>query len=274
MSTSSASVSISEEELTSDQRVFVDDLLAWMESSTAVRACTQISIDRATALRFLRGTKWRPLKAKTKLEKLCALYDRLGDCSLERVAPFLACGAQILRLGAVDRKGRQILYVIVEVVDVQRDTTTSDRARAAMYLYNRILEDRQFQENGVIVVLDLKGAAYSMNRKAQKETDEVLQTLPCRFGGAFIVHPPWWFAAVFKVLKMITSSRLIERVNVISDASELEPHIDKSALLTRLGGTLEIDPRQWLLDEFAHKKLTPPKWLVDGAAPPPAEPEF
>lgn len=271
----SSTASFSEDDdLTADQQMFVSDLLAWMETSTAVRACTQIPLTRATALKFLRGTKWRPLKAKDKLEKLCALFDRLGDCSLERVAPFLACGAQTLRMGATDRKGRQILYVVVEVVDVQRDTTTSDRARAAMYLYNRILEEKQFQENGVIVVLDLKGAAYSMNRKAQKETDEVLQTLPCRFGGAFIVHPPWWFAAVFKVLKMITSSRLIERVNVISDASELEPHIAKENLLTRLGGTLEINARQWLLDEFAAKKLVPPKWLVDGSAPPPVEAEF
>jgi hypothetical protein len=262
--------------LTPEQLQQVNELLQWMASATdavPVRTCSQISCDGSTAVMFLRGTKWRMAKAQTKLIKVAGLYEKLGDCSLERVAPFIGWGAQILPMFKTDKSGRQLFYVVPEYINVAHDEQTCDRARAAMYMYLCILEEREFQEKGVSVVLDLKGASFSMNRRAQQQTDEVTMALPCRFGGAYILSPPWWFSALFKVIKAISSSRLIERVQVLGDPALLQTYVDKQNILKRLGGDVEFDVREWLKQEFVDQDLQMPQWLIDGTAPPVPPPE-
>jgi hypothetical protein len=205
-------------------------------------------------------------KAKQKFIAYVALKEKWGDCNLERVAPFLATQAQLLPPFATDNDGRQLMFVVAENLDRDIDVDHM-RALAADYLFSLFLQQPQFQQHGNALVLDLGGASFMTNRAAQHDMNELMQATPCRLGQGSIVHPPWWFSLVFRVVASILPAKIVGRIAVRSE-QQLAELIPKAHLLKRLGGDLEFDGRAWLKHRFDVERKPLPAWLANDAAPP------
>lgn len=142
------------------------------------------------------------------------------------------------------------------------------RAKAADYMFNLFLQYPQFQEQGNVLVLDLKNASMMMsNRQAQNEMNRLIQATPCRLGSGSIMHPPWFFSILFKIVSSILPAKIIGRIKVRSE-SELHEIIPKENLLPRLGGDLQFDHRAWLKRRFEIEKKAIPDWLANDLPPP------
>lgn len=177
--------------------------------------------------------------AQYKYAKYCELRDLYGDCSLERVAPVLGMGTIHCDPRARDNEGHAILFVVTENLIPALDRGRQ-RVRAMTFLMELVLEDPQVQEKGFVSVLDFANTPFSMNnqvsqqpfppspvssfshyviKKAQKDLNELFDALPSRFAAGHICNPPYWFSIAFRIVKAITSSKLIARVTMLSRPS-------------------------------------------------------
>ena len=97
----------------------IESFYRWIAADDAPK-CAHLQCDRRTALMFVRGCKWNEDKGRRKYEKYVEVRNRFGDCSLERIAPFLATGVHVMPPGAEDSNGCQMMFVTVKMMDRNR----------------------------------------------------------------------------------------------------------------------------------------------------------
>lgn len=256
--------------LTDEQLAAIESFHGWLLSDAAPLS-QWVPRDRFTAIKFLRGCKFARDKAEKKYARFVQIRDGFGDCSLDRVAPFLATNAHSMPPGAVDNNGCGMMYVNVASLNKEHDFGTRNRCRSMIYLIDKVLAERRFQEAGLSLCIDFKDAPFSLNRSAQNDTHEIIAALPCRLGAGFIVDAPWFFNILLAIAAKFTSQKLIGRVSLRSRA-EMRSVVPAAHLLRSLGGTLDFDPFVWLANEYAEHGRTPPLWILRrGPIPPPDE---
>ncbi len=256
--------------LSDEQLAAIEAFHGWLASDAAPQSAW-VPRDRFTAIKFLRGCKFVRDKAEKKYARFVRIRDGFGDCSLDRVAPFLATNAHSMPPGAVDNNGCGMMYVNVASLNKEHDFGTRNRCRSMIYLVDKVLAERRFQEAGLSLCIDFKDAPFSLNRSAQNDTHEIIAALPCRLGAGFIVDAPWFFNILLAIAAKFTSQKLIARVSLRSRA-EMRSVVPPQHLLRSLGGTLDFDPFVWLASEYAEHGRTPPLWILRrGPIPPPED---
>jgi hypothetical protein len=254
---------------TEEQLQEVESFQLWLNSDAAPRS-QWVGRDRFVAIKFLRGCKFARDKAEKKYSKWVALRDVFGDCSLDRVAPFLATDAHSMPPDAVDNNGCGMMYVNVASMNKDHDFKTRNRARSLIYLFDKVLAQRRFQESGLSLCIDFKDAPFMLNRQAQSDTHHIIEALPCRLGSGFIVDAPWFFNILLSVASKFTAQKLLSRV-VLRSRAEMATLVPRQHLLKQLGGALDFDPFEWLVDEYTAAGRQPPLWVLNGGPIPPPE---
>lgn len=254
---------------TEEQLALVESFQLWLNSDAAPRS-EWVARDRFVAIKFLRGCKFDRSKAEKKYAKWVALRHVFGDCSLDRVAPFLATDAHSMPPDAVDNNGCGMMYVNVASMNKDHDFKTRNRARSLIYLFDKVLAQRRFQESGLSLCIDFKDAPFMLNRQAQSDTHHIIEALPCRLGSGFIVDAPWFFNILLSVASKFTAQKLLSRV-VLRSRAEMASLVPAQHLLKQLGGTLDFDPFEWLVDEYTAAGRQPPLWVLNGGPIPPPE---
>lgn len=254
-----------------EQLAQVESFHAWIQSDAAPRSAW-VPRDRFVAIKFLRGCKFVRDKAEKKYAKFVAVRDVFGDCSLDRVAPFLATDAHSMPPDAVDNNGCGMMFVNVASMNRDHDFKTRNRARSLIYLFDKVLAQRRFQESGLSLCIDFKDAPFMINRQAQTDTHHIIDALPCRLGAGYMVDAPWFFNILVSIASKFTAQKLLARV-VLRSRAEMRSLVPPQHLLKSLGGTLDFDPFEWLVDEYAAAGRQPPLWVLNGGPIPPPEEE-
>jgi hypothetical protein len=256
--------------LSDEQLGEIESFRDWIASPAAPQS-EWVPRDRFSAVKWLRGCKWQRQKAEKKFARYVAIRHKFGDCSLDRVAPFLATNAHSMPPNAVDVNGCGMMFVTVANVNKDHDFKTRNRCRSMIYLLDKVLASRRFQEDGLSLCIDFKDAPFSLNRSAQLDTHEIIAALPCRLGTGMIVDAPWFFSILLGIASKFTSAKLISRV-ALRSRDEMPSLVPREHLLRSLGGTLDFDPFVWLADEYAEQGRTPPLWVMRrGPVPPPED---
>jgi hypothetical protein len=245
-----------------EQLAMVESFHAWLQSDAAPQS-QWVPRDRFVAMKFVRGCKFVRDKAEKKYAKFVAVRDVFGDCSLDRVAPFLATDAHSMPPDAVDNNGCGMMYVNVASLNKDHDFKTRNRARSLIYLFDKVLAQRRFQESGLSLCIDFKDAPFVINRQAQTDTHHIIDALPCRLGAGYMVDAPWFFNILISIASKFTAQKLLARV-VLRSRAEMRALVPQQHLLKALGGTLDFDPFEWLVDEYAAVGRQPPLWVLNG----------
>lgn len=211
------------------------------DTSTEPIAHPLLPCSKATALKFMRSTKWRPEKAQKKYRDLCALLrDHLSKVEWEDVDTYIRSGAVAVPPGARDKGGRQMVIIRAKLLDKKLDEKPWVRA-ATNYYTNVATADAQTDCEGYVGILDLQDSPMNRSTQAQKEGQVLTEAYPSRVGGFNVVDPPAWIRVVFKFFKKIFPAKQIKRVDFCT-RDELYAKMDSEFLPEELGGTLKYDP--------------------------------
>ncbi|XP_037567543.1 alpha-tocopherol transfer protein-like isoform X1 [Dermacentor silvarum] len=103
----------------------------------------------------------------------------------------------------------------------------------------------QFQVEGVVVVLDLKGLgpyhfAHYTPSNMKKVFSLVQDCFPLRMKGVYIINSPWIFQFFFAIAKRFMKAKLVRRTHFIgNDLEKLKSLVPDDVIPEELGGTNE-----------------------------------
>ena len=133
--------------------------------------------------------------------------------------------------------------------------TRESMLRGFWYVMHVVLEDETTQKKGFIYLGYPKHFRMSqvdislMKRNVQSFQD----CIPVRLSAVHMIHPPYFFAFVWSLLKWVMKSRTRKRVNMcvgsdehICERLEREYNMSKDVLPSEIGGHVVLAHEAWL----------------------------
>lgn len=200
------------------------------------------------------------------LQRLCVLDDTIQK-ALRDAFPGV--------LKSRDRRGRKVLVFFASNWDYTQYSLLTVY-RAMLLTLEKLLEDKQNQANGFVVIVDwtnftLKQSAH-LNPKILKMMIEGLQdSFPVRFKQIHFIGQPWFVEASLAVIKPFLNSKTRERIKLHgSNLSTLHEMIARDILPPELGGEgPNLNPLTWyhVLLESSQISAPPPHYCITQTIP-------
>ncbi|XP_045458794.1 alpha-tocopherol transfer protein-like [Melitaea cinxia] len=198
-------------------------------------------------LKFLRPAKFY---AKSAFERIQAYYkfrlshqDYCQDLFPSNVR--VAFDHSIISiLSPRDENGRRIMFVESGEKWNPRDVPLRDVFRGVQLGLESAMVEPRTQVCGVVVILDMKGLSFTHIMQftpsfAKMVVDWIQDCIPIRLKGVHIVNQPYIFNMLFAIFKPFLRQKLRSRIFFHgTDKKSLLKHINKEALMMRLGGCL------------------------------------
>ena len=154
-----------------------------------------------------------------------------------------------------DGTGRCNIYVDPSVLEGHR-YKDENMVRAAWYTLHAALEIESTQQKGIVFVVYLKDTCVRhFDRSLVKLlANSIRGVLPVRVSAIHIFHAPYLFEVLFDVVSVLLGDRLTKRLKMYSGEDEvihdqlIDFGIFPSRLPVELGGTLELDQDQWIVE--------------------------
>lgn len=127
-------------------------------------------------------------------------------------------GYAVYAPGVSDVLGRCVLVVHPGRLD-HKAYPRESMVRACWFVLHKILESEEFQRRGVrILVLADEGTYAEYDSKLERMLLDSLQaTLPLRIGAVDVLNPPWFFSAIFAVLRLFMADKVYQRIKIHSE---------------------------------------------------------
>ncbi|XP_046675261.1 alpha-tocopherol transfer protein-like isoform X2 [Homalodisca vitripennis] len=246
-----------------------------------LHACT----DDAFLLRFLRARKFNTTKAfaliqryyqmklecpdlfrtprpseKThvlEMQAQCVLDDR--DHNGSRVYIFrvgqiksLTTLAAIKKTGGMAHPNTSSAVHGTEKCDTSR-ITVEDVFSTNVLALEHVVREPETQVAGITVIVDMTGFGLQQHAKflspyyARRTVDVIQETFPLRFKGFHVINQPFYFDAVFAVLKPFLKEKIRQRIYLHGkDLNSLHSYVDANILPAEYGGLQgELDNTRW-----------------------------
>uniref|UniRef100_A0A1B6M4B2 CRAL-TRIO domain-containing protein n=1 Tax=Graphocephala atropunctata TaxID=36148 RepID=A0A1B6M4B2_9HEMI len=142
--------------------------------------------------------------------------------------------------------------------------TVEDVFSTNVLALEHIVREPESQVAGITVIVDMTGFGLQQHAKflspyyARRTVDVIQETFPLRFKGFHVINQPFYFDAVFAVLKPFLKEKIRQRIYLHGkDLSSLHSYVDANILPAEYGGIQgELDNMGWrqkllqLEDEF------------------------
>ncbi|XP_039279354.1 alpha-tocopherol transfer protein isoform X2 [Nilaparvata lugens] len=222
--------------------------------------------DDAFLLRFLRAKKFDVPKAFFTLQRYYQMkYESPELFKVPRPSKklhILDMQCQNM-LEQRDNNGSRVYIFRVEKCDVSQVTVEDVFCTNVMALEMAVREP-ETQVAGITAIVDMNGFGLHQHAKflspyyAKRTVDVVQETFPLRFKGFHVVNQPFYFDAIYSVLKPFLKEKIRKRIYLHGkDLKSLHNHVNKSILPLEFGGNEPFDNSHWkrallnLEDEFS-----------------------
>ncbi|XP_022105240.1 tyrosine-protein phosphatase non-receptor type 9-like isoform X2 [Acanthaster planci] len=119
--------------------------------------------------------------------------------------------------------------------------------QAVVFQLDHALSDNNTQRNGLTCIYNMTESSFAnfdMNL-SKKLLSMLREGYPARLKRVYVVTPPLWFKAMYKLLAPLLKEKIKERVTLVS-AERLCRYIPAMALPRELGGSAEVKHLDWL----------------------------
>eukprot|EP01126_Amoeba_proteus_P011446 TRINITY_DN14619_c0_g1_i14.p1 TRINITY_DN14619_c0_g1~~TRINITY_DN14619_c0_g1_i14.p1 ORF type:complete len:201 (-),score=29.54 TRINITY_DN14619_c0_g1_i14:105-707(-) len=101
--------------------------------------------------------------------------------------------------------------------------------------------------NGIMMIADLENMGWeNIDLTLQSRmSSALLDNFPMRTCKILILNPPWILNAFLDALRLVIKKKVMDRVYVLQDKSELLVHVSKENLHSRWGGDLHYEMPDW-----------------------------
>eukprot|EP00934_Nitzschia_sp_Nitz4_P005762 Nitzschia sp. Nitz4//scaffold226_size53432//13656//14459//NITZ4_006694-RA/size53432-processed-gene-0.15-mRNA-1//1//CDS//3329542730//5752//frame0 len=169
------------------------------------------------------------------------------DAELERL---LKCEVVVAPPQSKTRIGGPVIVGRLRNNDMTDGRTTRDVCRSLFYTLDRVLENPLAQSHGVTIVHDLRGFDRSKNVHLdipRTLLGGIIGHFPIKIRNIYLMDAPWGFKALFSfVSTMLFPRKLKERCHFVDDKGDVYKDVEKSMLLTELGGEVQFDVSEWI----------------------------
>ncbi|XP_075214787.1 alpha-tocopherol transfer protein-like [Lycorma delicatula] len=241
------------------------------ESLAAIRKLLEAEIglnaknDDAFLLRFLRAKKFDVSKAFSMLQRYYQM--KAESPELFRV-PLPSKKLHILEMQCQTMlperasNGSRVYIFRVDKCNISKVTVDDVFCTNVMAL-ELVVREPETQVAGLTAVVDMNGFGLQQHAKflspyyAKRTVDVIQETFPLRFKGFHVVNQPFYFDAIFAVLKPFLKEKIRRRIYLHGkDLNSLHNFINKDILPLEYGGVEPFDNSRWrrallnLEDEF------------------------
>ncbi|XP_068084830.1 clavesin-2-like [Anabrus simplex] len=229
----------------------------------AAEANLHVRTDDAFLLRFLRARKFNCTKAFHMLQRYYVM--KLRSPELFKV-PRPSEKSYILEMQVQnmledrDSYGRRVYIFRVEKCDAAA-VSIEDIFRTNVMALEHIVEEPETQIAGLTVIVDMNGfglqhAKFLSPYYARRTVEVIQETFPLRFKGFHVINQPFYFDAVFAVLKPFLKEKIRRRIYFHGrDLSSLHAFIKPDILPAEYGGTKpSFDNKKWRLSLLANEQ--------------------
>lgn len=208
--------------------------------------------DDSFCLRYLRVQKFKADKAA---KRYASYWKKRRELFQDNEISFhhpeakktMDLGVMAIPEGQTDRWGRQIIVMRSARVDYN-----ILNEKSLLYLFwvftDFLLNKEEIQKHGVVAIQNMENVARAnLNQKAVRHVLDSLQNcVPIRLGGVYVCHQPFFFTAVFKVLRLFMKEKLRRRFHLMgSDRSKLTQFIEPKNIPKDLDGESDFDIDAW-----------------------------
>ncbi|XP_041464328.1 tyrosine-protein phosphatase non-receptor type 9-like isoform X2 [Lytechinus variegatus] len=136
-------------------------------------------------------------------------------------------------------------------------TPTQAVLQAAVFQLDQALSSYETQRNGLTWIYNMTGSSFTnFDLNMSKKLLGMLRDgYPARLKRIYVVTPPLWFKAMYKILTPLLKEKIKERVTLVS-AERLCRYLPATSLPKDLGGTADVKHLDWLnscLDQNSDK---------------------
>lgn len=129
--------------------------------------------------------------------------------------------------------------------------------QAVVFQLDQALSSYETQRNGLTCIYNMTGSSFAnFDLNLSKKLLGMLRDgYPARLKRVYVVTPPLWFKAMYKILTPLLKEKIKERVTLVS-AERLCRYLPATSLPKDLGGSAEIKHLDWLnscLDQSSDK---------------------
>jgi hypothetical protein len=201
------------------------------------------------SLACLRARRYRLRRAIDLLENYSQLRAELRQERelAEKVSGLLSAGILTFLGGdKPDVRGRGIIMISLAKHDPKVYS-----ARVFLHSLHSIVEhairtEPRFQVTGFVLINNMTGASMANfdTRIPREISGSISSRLPLRYTNLFIVNPPMFFAAVFRVVSVFLNSKMrarMRQLRVSENDNPLLEFIPEAHLVSQLGGGNEVD---------------------------------
>ncbi|KAK3922438.1 Alpha-tocopherol transfer protein-like, partial [Frankliniella fusca] len=200
--------------------------------------------DDAFLIRFLRARKFNVAKAHKTVQRYYQMKRKHPNLcrasSVERLGGIMAAELHGVLQGR-DQAGCRVLAVKIDNYDGSLHTV-DDFFRLNVIALEQMVRDPETQVSGINVIVDLGGFGIQHTSFLApyyvKNTTEVIQeSFPLRFKGFHVVNQPFYFGALFAIIKPFLKEKMKRRVTLYGTRfADLQKTIPASMLPAQYGG--------------------------------------
>ena len=240
---------------------------AGVKSSWKLPPCAPVWTDPALdgeLLMFLRCELFNAKAAAKRYTKYwrrrATLFGERATCDLTSREALLDSDVVALRKGYAvmlpgvrDPMGRVVVVVRPGRLD-HKAYPRESMVRACWFVLHKILKEVQGQRRGVcILVVGHEGTYAEYDSQLERALLDSLQaTLPLRIGAVDICNPPWFFSAIFAVLRLFMADKVYQRIRIHAEtnAEKLilllrKRGLERDMVPTELNGDYEVHWDKW-----------------------------
>ncbi|XP_021922038.1 clavesin-2-like isoform X1 [Zootermopsis nevadensis] len=221
-----------------------------------------VRTDDAFLLRFLRARKFNCAEAFRMLQRYYIMKLR---CPELFKTPRPSEKQHILEMQAQnmledrDSNGRRVYIFRVEKCDAA-NVSIEDIFRTNLLALEHIVQEPETQIAGLAVIVDMNGFGFQHAKflspyYARRTVDVIQETFPLRFKGFHVINQPFYFDAVFAVLKPFLKEKIRRRIYLHGrDLISLHAFISPEILPAEYGGRKpSFDNKGWRLSLLANE---------------------
>nr|CAD7570263.1 unnamed protein product [Timema californicum] len=247
----------------------VHDDINTLRSMIVAETNLHVPADDAFLLRFLRARKFNCTKAFHMLQRYYVMKLRCPELfKIPRPSEkkyILEMQAQNM-LEDRDGFGRRVYIFRVEKCDAV-NVSIEDVFRTNVLALEQVVDEPETQIAGLTVIVDMNGfgiqhAKFLSPYYARRTVEVIQETFPLRFKGFHVINEPFYFDAVFAVLKPFLKEKIRKRIYFHGrELSSLHAFISPDILPEEYGGKRPcFDNKSWRMALLANEDKLIGEW--------------
>ncbi|XP_034231455.1 alpha-tocopherol transfer protein-like [Thrips palmi] len=200
--------------------------------------------DDGFLIRFLRARKFNVVKAHKTVQRYYHMKRKHPNLfradNLDRLDGMMAAEMHGVLEGR-DNEGCRVLSVKIDNYNGSLHTV-DDFFRLNVVALEQMVRDPETQVSGIVVIVDLGGfglqhAAFLAPYYVKNTTEVIQESFPLRFKGFHVVNQPFYFAALYAVIRPFMKEKMKRRVVLHGTRfDELHKVVPKDILPQQYGG--------------------------------------